>query len=181
MESTRSAPLDGTPDPAKAHAGGHEIRAHIAGVRIRDLTPILDDRGETCELWTAAWGLGDPPPHVYLATVEAGVAKAWIVHDRQHDRLALVSGRMLVVMYDDRPGSPSRGTVLEVSGGERRRRLVEIPPGVWHGVQNIGTAEAMFVNLPTRPYDYDAPDKRRLPADTDAIPFRFRGASPRSG
>ena len=45
----------------------------------------------------------------------------------------------------------------------------------------IGTAEAMFVNLPTRPYDYDAPDKRRLPADTDAIPFRFRGASPRSG
>jgi dTDP-4-dehydrorhamnose 3,5-epimerase len=31
----------------------------------------------------------------------------------------------------------------------------------------------LVVNLPTTEYDYAAPDKLRLPLDTDLIPHRF--------
>ena len=52
-----------------------------------------------------------------------------------------------------------------------------IPRGVYHAVQNIGTTEALFVNMPTRPYNHGDPDKFRLPLKNDLIPFDFGDAS----
>jgi dTDP-4-dehydrorhamnose 3,5-epimerase len=44
---------------------------------------------------------------------------------------------------------------------------------VYHAVRNIGTGDAMFVNMPTRPYDHADPDKYRIPVQNDVIPFSF--------
>ena len=66
--------------------------------------------------------------------------------------------------------------VNEIFLGERNRALVVIPTGVFHAVQNVGTTDAVFVNMPTRPYDHANPDKYRLPIDTDEIPYRFDAA-----
>ena len=52
-----------------------------------------------------------------------------------------------------------------------------IPPDVYHGWKNIGTSEAIVVNMPTRPYTYDEPDALDLPWDTETakalIPYRW--------
>ena len=61
--------------------------------------------------------------------------------------------------------------------GERNRALIVVPAGVWHAVQNVGEREATFINLPTRPYNYEDPDKFRLPLHNDLIPFAFEDAS----
>jgi len=50
------------------------------------------------------------------------------------------------------------------------------PAGVWHAVQNVGPAEASFVNLPSVPYEHDDPDKYRRPFDNDVIPYRLERA-----
>ena len=56
---------------------------------------------------------------------------------------------------------------------ERSRALFVIPQGVWHAVKNIGHTDAYFINLPTRPYSHEDPDKFRLPLRNDRIPFAF--------
>ena len=38
---------------------------------------------------------------------------------------------------------------------------------------SVGEDEAVFLNLPTRAYDYEDPDKYRLPVANDVIPFAF--------
>jgi dTDP-4-dehydrorhamnose 3,5-epimerase len=53
------------------------------------------------------------------------------------------------------------------------RGLLHIPRKVWHAIKNIGESDALFVNMPTAPYNHADPDKYRLPPDTDAIPYRF--------
>jgi hypothetical protein len=40
-------------------------------------------------------------------------------------------------------------------------------------VQNVGASDSRMVNFPTAPYDYENPDKTRLPLDTERIPYRF--------
>ncbi len=52
--------------------------------------------------------------------------------------------------------------------------LVVVPPGVWHGVQNLLNRPSAVVNMPDRAYRYEAPDHWRLPPDTDQIPYRFQ-------
>jgi dTDP-4-dehydrorhamnose 3,5-epimerase len=59
--------------------------------------------------------------------------------------------------------------VLELGGGVPA--LLRIPAGVYHFVRNIGDDEIVFVNLPSRPYDHEDPDKFRLPFDNSLIPY----------
>ena len=43
-------------------------------------------------------------------------------------------------------------------------------------MKNIGQTEAVFINLPTRAYNHEDPDKYRLPLKNDLIPFSFDDA-----
>ncbi|MHB8692738.1 MAG: hypothetical protein ACYDHH_15990 [Solirubrobacteraceae bacterium] len=80
----------------------------------------------------------------------------------------------MTALYDGRPDSATLGLVQKLTNTERNRQLVMVPPGVWHAVENVGDRDAAFVNLPTRAYRHEDPDKFRLPLDTPEIPFRFQ-------
>jgi len=56
--------------------------------------------------------------------------------------------------------------------------MMVIPIGVWHGLQNLGAADALMLNFPTRSYNYEDPDHYRLPFDTPEIPYSWSGAAP---
>lgn len=80
---------------------------------------------------------------------------------------------MEIVFFDDRPDSPTQGLVAQVVLSEYRRRLMNIPAGVWHANRNLGSKDVVVVNFPTIQYDHAAPDKYRLPLDNDYIPYKF--------
>lgn len=57
--------------------------------------------------------------------------------------------------------------------GRDQPGLLRTPPFVIHGVQNIGREAATFINLPTKAWDANAPDKCRVPENDRRIPFNF--------
>lgn len=144
------------------------------GVVVKDLVTHTDERGSLCVLYDPREGLHpDPLVYAYFITLRPGYVKGWNMHELHDDRYTLIQGDMQVVFYDTRPGSPTEGLLASVVMAEHRRRLVTVPAGVWHADWNIGAKDVVLVNLPTTAYDYDRPDKMRLPLDTDLIPFRF--------
>jgi dTDP-4-dehydrorhamnose 3,5-epimerase len=166
------ANLGARADEATVTPAGQPLRELIAGVVVRPAVTQVDDRGELCEVYDPRWGVSEAPlVYVYQSMVRPGATKGWIVHERQDDRIFVSLGTLRIVLYDAREGSPTQGRVNELVFSERNRALVVIPSGVFHAVQNVGTVDAYFVNAPTKPYDHAAPDKRRLPLDTDRIPF----------
>jgi len=56
---------------------------------------------------------------------------------------------------------------------ERSPSLIIFPRGVFHALQNIGETDAIFINMPTKRYNHQNPDKYRLPIKNDVIPFDF--------
>jgi dTDP-4-dehydrorhamnose 3,5-epimerase len=153
---------------------GQWIAPRIDGVVVRFQPPIEDDRGEVVEVYRPSWGvLPDPIVYVYQISILPGVVKGWVVHRRQEDRLFVSRGRLRFGLFDDRPESPTHRQLSVFTISDRRRALVVIPRGVYHGIENVGTDEAFYLNLPTRPYDHADPDKYRLPLENDLIPFAF--------
>lgn len=153
---------------------GERIEPRIAGVVIRPAVTHVDDRGELCEIYNPAWEIHpEPMVYAYQSMVRPGKVKGWIVHHLQDDRLFVSLGTLRIVLYDARDGSPTQGKINEIFLGERNRAMIIIPRGVYHAVQNVSSADAWFINLPTRAYDHANPDKYRLPLDTDLIPYRF--------
>jgi dTDP-4-dehydrorhamnose 3,5-epimerase len=103
-----------------------------------------------------------PIVHVYQVTALAGSIRAWVYHRLQFDRLAFANGRFQIVLYDIRPESPTMNRLNVFNLGSEQPALVRIPPFVIHAVCNIGRETSTFVNMPTRAYDPNEPDKCRL-------------------
>jgi dTDP-4-dehydrorhamnose 3,5-epimerase len=164
-------------DDSNPHAGFHTGAARnegmIAGVTVTALMPHSDSRGSLCELLTTRDGPIEPIVHVYQVTALGGSIRAWVYHRRQYDRLVFVNGHFRIALYDIRPDSPTLNMLNVFILGREQPGLLRIPPQVIHGVQNLSSETAMFVNLPTAAYDPKAPDKCRLPKHDPRIPFRF--------
>ena len=165
------APL---PEPQTVRPDGSRLGDLIDGVTVRTAVTHADERGQLCEVFSIEWGIGEgAAPYVYEVVLRAGSVRGWIVHLEQADRLFLSAGTCKVVLYDAREDSPTLGLINEFHLGDHRRGLVHIPPGVVHAVKNVGSGDARFINVPTRPYRHEAPDKHRLPRDTRAIPYEL--------
>ncbi len=143
----------------------------IDGVRIKELKTIADERGWLFEILRSDDDLFIKFGQVYLTAVYPGVVKAWHYHAQQTDTFTVVSGMVKLVVADLREDSPTKGEINEFFVGDQNRILVQIPPGVYHGLKGIGAAPALALNCPDRPFDRAHPDEIRLPYDTDKIDY----------
>ena len=167
--------LQGKRDASTVTPQGESKQPLIDGVLVRRAVTHVDDRGTLTEIYDPAWGLSDQPlVYLYQSTLRPGKVKGWIQHHVQTDRLFVGAGFLRFVLYDDRPESPTYRCINQIYISEQNRGIITIPSYVWHAVHNVGSSEALFMNLPTLPYNHENPDKYRLPLDTDLIPFSFK-------
>jgi dTDP-4-dehydrorhamnose 3,5-epimerase len=148
------------------------------GMRYRVARPIHDTRGHLIEIFDTRWDFHDEPyPQSYLSTLRPGVVKGWALHKLHEDRYFVVAGELELVTFDPRPESSTYGLLSRVMLTADQPRIINIPRFVWHADHNVGSVDAVIINLPTAPFDHANPDKYRLPIDTPLIPHRFEGAT----
>ena len=150
----------------------------IDGVIFRPTRPVPHEDGHVTEVARASWEiLQAPVVQVHITTTFPGRVRAWGLHPLGTDRLFVVSGLVKIVVFDGRNASPTRGALNEFVVSEKNPALLIIPPNLYHGWKNIGTAEAIIINMPDRMYNYDQPDALDLPWDSDAaariVPYRW--------
>lgn len=156
----------------------HFLQLPINGVTIREVKHVPRDHGVITEMYRSEWDpTGMPVVQSYQSRLFPGAIGAWSCHARSIDRLFVNQGHVKLVLYDGRDDSPTFGHVNEVHCGDVRPMFVVIPTGVWHGLQNLGTNDALMINFPTSAYDYHNPDHYRLPWDSDKIPYHWGSAS----
>lgn len=167
-------PLDPKKDVQTVTPAGRSIAPLIDGVRIQNAVTLTDDRGTLCEILDPRRSVHPAPlVYVYQFTIRPGMVKGWHVHRLHDDRIFISQGSIKVVLYDDRPASPTYRMVNEIYRSEYERSLMVIPAHVFHAHQNVGSTDALLISMPTRAYNHEDPDVYRLPVDTDQIPYRF--------
>lgn len=153
---------------------GVPVAPLIAGIVIQPSRTHADDRGTLCEIYGP-----HRPPHpaplvyVYQFTIRPGKIKGWHEHHLHDDRIFVSQGHVKVVLYDNRPDSPTYRMINEVYQTELDRTLIVIPARVFHAYENVGETDALFISMPTRPYRHADPDVFRLPVETEQIPYKF--------
>jgi dTDP-4-dehydrorhamnose 3,5-epimerase len=144
----------------------------IDGVQVRDIAAVLLDNGSLTEIFRSDW-FGDlRAAHVFQRLLPPGEVAGWHAHANKTDRLFCGYGKVRVSLHDSRPTSATRGRSNVFRCGRERPQLIIVPPGVWHAVANIGTGDALLIDVSEVPYDYRSPDHWRLPADSPEIPIR---------
>lgn len=150
----------------------------IDGVRLRCTRPVPHEDGHLTEIARASWTeLSDPVVQVHVSSVLPNRVHGWALHQRCTDRMFVVTGLVKFVVFDGRQNSPTFGSFVDITLSEKSPGLLFIAPGLYHGMKNMGTSEAMVINMPTEMFDYNAPDSFDLPWDSEAakriIPYAW--------
>jgi dTDP-4-dehydrorhamnose 3,5-epimerase len=149
----------------------------IEGVQLVDLRRHADDGGSMTELAR----LSDGHPEAFAdftvrqinySEVEGGAIKAFHLHTRQTDIWYVPpSDRMLVVLLDARQGSATEAVRMRIVLGDGSSRLLRIPPGVAHGVRNLGSTTGRIIYFVDVQF---SPDPAQC--DEGRLPWDFAGA-----
>ena len=163
-----------TKDKQTVTSDGKATRSVIDGVMQIEVPNIITRNGITTELYRPDWpGVTGDVQHIIHVVLRARAISAWHVHETQQDSIFVTDGILRLVLFDDREGSATRGELNEFLLSRMRPSIIKIPPGVWHGLQNVDNTDSGFINYFNQPYRYEDPDEWRLPADTDQIPYKF--------
>ena len=141
----------------------------IAGVIVKPLRKIPDERGCVMHMLRADDPEFERFGEIYFSTVRPGAIKAWHLHTEMTLHYAVVAGMIKLVLFDDREGSATRGEVQEVFVGEENYCLVKIPPLIWNGFKGIGGQTAIVANCATIPHRPE--EIRRLDPLGTRIPY----------
>jgi len=144
----------------------------IDGVRVIPLRRIPDERGTVSHMLRA------DDPHfvrfgeIYFSTVYPGAVKGWHRHRDMTLNYACIFGRIKLVLYDERDGSPTRDRLMEIFLGPDNYSLVVIPPEVWNGFKGMSEPYAIVANCSTHAHEPSRsarldPFENNIPYDWD--------------
>jgi len=145
----------------------------IKGVQVKKLRKIPDERGRLMEILRCDDEQFLKFGQVYLTTCYPQIVKGWHYHKLQTDNMCVVKGMAKIVLYDLRKGSETEGEINEFFMGDHNPILLHIPPEIAHGIKCIGMEEALIINVPDYPYNYEAPDENRIPPHSGDIPYEW--------
>jgi dTDP-4-dehydrorhamnose 3,5-epimerase len=144
----------------------------ISGVVIQPLKQMVDERGAVLHMLRADSPLFMGFGEIYFSLVLPGVVKGWKRHRRLTQHFAVPVGQIRLVLFDDRPDSPSVGRLEELLlGRPDRYDLVRIPPGLWYGFQGLGAIPALVANCTDFPHDPQ--EAESLPLGSPRVPYRW--------
>lgn len=142
----------------------------INGVAVEPLRQIEDSRGAVLHMLRCDspgfTGFGE----IYFSLVYQNIVKAWKRHKVMTQHFAVPVGQIRLVLYDDRPFSPSQGQINEyLLSRPDHYHLVRIPPLVWYGFQGLAATPSLVANLTDLPHDPQ--EVEHLPVNSPYIPY----------
>lgn len=143
----------------------------IEGVKVVPKRQIIDERGAIFHFLRRDDEEFQEFGEVYFSWVYPGVIKGWHRHKKMTLNYVVPIGRIKMVLFDDRPRSPTAGEVQELFLGEGNYQLVQVPPMIWNGFKGIGNQPTMVANCATIPHSPD--EIERIDAFSPQVPYSW--------
>ena len=113
-----------------------------------DLECKADSRGVLAEVLKAN-GHGQ----FFISRTKPGIVRGNHYHDRKVEKFLVLEGEALI-----RFRNLATGEITEYPVSDRKLRVVDIPPGWTHSIQNAGTTEMITLFWASEVFDPDCPD-----------------------
>ena len=142
---------------------------NIKDVIITELKVIADDRGKVMHMLRNDSNVFKSFGEIYFSTIYKGSIKAWHLHKEATLNYTCVSGRVKLVLYDDRIQSDSRGKYQEIILSPEKYYLITIPPNIWNGFKGLGESESIIANCLNLPHN----EKEMVREDPHSKKFQY--------
>jgi dTDP-4-dehydrorhamnose 3,5-epimerase len=99
---------------------------------------------------------------IYFSSVEMDAVKAWKKHKMMTMNLVVPTGRIAVVVLDDREESSTSGSFQQIILDRNNYCRITIPPDLWFGFKGLGKDLNLLMNLANIEHDPAEGDKKGI-------------------
>ena len=125
----------------------------IQDVKVSKLNIISDNRGKVMHMLKADDSVFEKFGEIYFSTIFYEKVKGWHLHKEASLNYACVSGKVRLVLFDDRNDSLTKGKYQELILSPENYFLVTIPPNIWNGFKGLDKKESIIANCLTLPHN----------------------------
>ncbi|MGM9805267.1 MAG: dTDP-4-dehydrorhamnose 3,5-epimerase [Candidatus Aphodosoma sp.] len=137
----------------------------INGVVVTPLRRIHTPKGDVLHAMKSTdvgyAGFGE----VYFSEVLYGDVKGWKRHNRMALNIVVVKGMIRFTIYDDRVGSPTCGSYMQVvlsPDSDSSYARLTVDPGLWMAFDGIAHGVSLLMDVIPEPHDPAEADRREL-------------------
>ena len=98
----------------------------------------------------------------YFSTVESNAIKGWKLHREMVLNLVVPKGAIRFVIFDERPGSPTKKNYNEIILSRVNYGRLTIPSQLWVGFQGIDEKTSLLLNIANIQHDPNEIDRKEL-------------------
>ena len=146
------------------------MKKNIEGVIVTPLKIISDDRGSVMHMLRNDNPIFNSFGEIYFSTIYKDSIKAWHLHKESTLNYACIKGSVKLVLFDERPESPSKGKYQEINLSPENYFLVTIPPNIWNGFKGLYKPESIIANCLNLPHN----EKEMVRKDHSDKKFNFK-------
>ena len=143
----------------------------IDGVKINKKKQIIDERGKIMHMLRVDDKEFIKFGEIYFSYTYPGAIKAWHRHKEMTLTYAAVSGKIKLVLFDDRKNSPSKGKLEEIFLSDEDYFTVTVPPLIWNGFKYIENKSAIVANCTDTPHSENEIERRKY--NDPNIPYNW--------
>ena len=141
----------------------------ISGIKITPKKQIFDERGKIMHMLRSDEKIFKKFGEIYFSSTSPGAVKAWHKHKKMTLNYVVVSGKIKLVLFDDRKNSKTYGRIQEIYLSTENYFLVTVPPMIWNGFKAIDNKSAIVANCSDIPHD--PKEIVRIPFNSEIIPY----------
>ena len=124
----------------------------IDGVKITKKKQFIDERGKIMRMLRVDDEEFIKFGEIYFSFTYPGAIKAWHKHKKMTLTYAAISGKIKLVLFDDRSNSPTKGNIEEIFLSDENYFTITIPPLIWNGFKSIENKSAIIANCTDVPH-----------------------------
>ena len=125
----------------------------IHDVKITPLKILSDSRGSVMHMMRNDSKIFKSFGEIYFSTIFKDSIKAWHLHKESTLNYVCIKGAVKLVLFDERPESPTKGKYQEINLSPKNYFLVTIPPNIWNGFKGLHDPESIIANCLSLPHN----------------------------
>lgn len=151
----------------------------IEGVKLVPLVTYGDDRGYLTEIYRTDTDyhkeFGGALNQVYIVeNPSRETIRAFHRHKELWDFFFISHGSAKFALYDGREDSPTYKETNTFVLGEKRRFMLVVPPGVYHGWMSLED-DTQLISVASCTYNRESPDEERVPPESFGYTWEIKG------
>ena len=143
----------------------------ISGLEIFPVKKLENEKGKLFHVMRSDLPFFEKFGEVYISVTNPNVIKGWKFHEILRQNFVVPVGEVKFVFFDNRPDSPTKGSICELITGEDNYYLIKVPEQIWYGFKTISDKPSYIVNCATHPHD--PAESKLIDLEDDLIPYKW--------